>query len=287
MSQSVQAVVRDGDNDPPVSLKAVDAPPPGPGEALVEVRASTINRGELALLSSRADGWRPGQDLAGVVDQAAADGSGPPAGTRVFGTVDAGAWATRATAPTSRLAILPDGVPFEAAAGLGIAGLTALRVLRRAGSLLGRRVRITAASGGVGHLLVQLAQTAGARVSADEPEDGAFDVVFEGIGGRALERAVRALRPGGSVILYGASDPQPANLTLLDFVGREGASIVSYFSYAAPEPDPPDLAILADLVNAGRLTPAIAATYPLAETAAAIKALTARQVHGKVILTTA
>lgn len=108
-----------------------------------------------------------------------------------------------------------------------------------------------------------------------EQGDVAFDVVFEGIGGRALERAVRALRPGASVILYGASDPQPANLTLLDFVRREGASIVSYFSYAPHHPNPPDLAILADLVDAGRLTPAIAATYPLAEAAAAVKALTA------------
>ncbi len=174
---------------------------------------------------------------------------------------------------------------FATAAGLGIAGLTALRVLRRAGSLLGRRVLVTAAGGGVGHLLVQLAQIAGARVSVDEPADGAFDVVSEGIGGRALEHAVHALRPGGTVILYGASEPQPANLTLLDFAGREGASILSYFSYAAPEADPPDLAILADLVDDGRLTPMIAATYPLTDVAAAVNALIARQIRGKIVLT--
>ena len=78
------ALVRDGRNDPPVTLQEVPEPQPKEGEALVQVRASTVNRGELALLASRADGWRPGQDVAGVVATPAADGNGPPAGTRVI-----------------------------------------------------------------------------------------------------------------------------------------------------------------------------------------------------------
>jgi len=67
----------------PVELREVAEPEPGPDEAIVEVRAFSLNRGELALLAGRAEGWRPGQDIAGVVVQAAADGGGPKKGTRV------------------------------------------------------------------------------------------------------------------------------------------------------------------------------------------------------------
>src|SRR2546423_15503198 len=74
------ALVRDGRNDPPVTLQEVREPQPKKGEALVQVRASTVNRGELALLASRADGWRPGQDVARVGGTTAAHGTGPPAG---------------------------------------------------------------------------------------------------------------------------------------------------------------------------------------------------------------
>jgi hypothetical protein len=65
------ALIRDGQHDPPVALREVAEPEPGPDQALVEVRASSLNRGELALLSARPDGWRPGQDIAGVVTEAA------------------------------------------------------------------------------------------------------------------------------------------------------------------------------------------------------------------------
>ena len=79
-------------------------PEPGPHDVLVAVRAYAINRGELNLLEQRADGWRPGQDLAGVVAQAAADGSGPAPGTPVVGVADGAGWAERATVPSHRVA---------------------------------------------------------------------------------------------------------------------------------------------------------------------------------------
>src|SRR5436190_7531422 len=82
------ALIRDGQHDPPVALGDVAEPEAGPDEALVEVRASSLNRGELALLSTRPDGWRPGQDIAGVVTEPAASGEGPPTGTRVVGLVE-------------------------------------------------------------------------------------------------------------------------------------------------------------------------------------------------------
>lgn len=212
-------------------------------------------------------------------------GLAAPEGARVVGMVEGGAWATRVAVPTRRLAALPDGVAFAAAAALGIAGLTALRVVRRGGPLLGRRVLITGAGGGVGHFVTQLAALAGARVSPDQPEEAAFDIMLEGIGGRALKTAVASLKPGGTIVLFGASDPEPVDLTLLDFVGHEGATIVTFFSYAAPDDDVADLVLLADLVGEGRLRPETTRSYPLKDAAAAVTALSARGVRGKIVLT--
>src|SRR5207302_7618731 len=95
-----------------VELREVDEPEPVPDEAIVEVHAFSLNRGELALLASRPEGWRPGQDIAGIVVQAAADGSGPKEGTRVVALADGAGWAQRVAAPTARMAALPDNVSF-------------------------------------------------------------------------------------------------------------------------------------------------------------------------------
>ena len=100
----------------PVELREVDEPEPAADEAIVEVHAFSVNRGELALLGIRPEGWRPGQDIAGVVVKAAADGSGPKAGTRVVALVDGGGWAQRVAAPIARMAALPDNVSFASAA---------------------------------------------------------------------------------------------------------------------------------------------------------------------------
>src|SRR6266700_1123919 len=133
----------------PVELHEVAEPEPAPDEAIVEVHAFSLNRGELALLAGRPEGWRPGQDIAGVVVKAAADGSGPKEGTRVVALVDGAGWAQRAAAHTARMATLPDNVSFASAATLPVSGLTALRTLRYGGSLLGHFVLITAASADV------------------------------------------------------------------------------------------------------------------------------------------
>src|SRR2546423_14698302 len=134
----------------PVELREVAEPQPAADQALVEVHAFSVNRGELALLANRPEGWRPGQDIAGVIVQTAADGSGPKEGTRVVALVDGAGWAQRIAAPTARMAALPDNVSFASAATLPVAGLTALRLVRLGGSLLGRRALITAATGGGG-----------------------------------------------------------------------------------------------------------------------------------------
>src|SRR5918912_3570744 len=102
---------------------ADDLPDPEPvaDEVVMEVRAYGINRGELFLLQQRANGWRPGQDVSGVVVHAATDGSSPPEGARIVGIVDWEGWAERVAVPTHWTAVLPDDVSFEQAASLPIA----------------------------------------------------------------------------------------------------------------------------------------------------------------------
>ncbi len=77
------ALVNTPNGTAPVELREVPEPTPAANEAVVEVRAFSLNRGELRLMQVRPEGWRPGQDIGGVVLHQAADGSGPKAGTRV------------------------------------------------------------------------------------------------------------------------------------------------------------------------------------------------------------
>jgi NADPH:quinone reductase len=211
----------------PVELREVAEPVPMPGEAVVEVHAFSLNRGELTLLADRPEGWRPGQDIAGVVIQPAADGSGPAKGTRVVALVDGAGWSQRVAAPTARMAALPDNVSFASAATLPVAGLTALRTLRQGGSLLGQRVLITGAAGGVGRFAVQLAALAGAEVTGvvGHPDravglsergatalvaniqeaEGFFDLILESAGGASLAGAISKVAPGGTIVMFGNS----------------------------------------------------------------------------------
>src|SRR6266851_1371623 len=160
------AIVNTPGGPEPVAIREVAEPEPQPNEALVAVHAFSLNRGELRLFQVRPEGWRPGQDIAGVVLRAAADGSGPAVGSRIVALCDWEGWAERVAVPSHRIAPIADNVTFGAAASLPVAGLTALRSLRHGAPLLGKRVLITGAAGGVGNLAVQLAARSGAKVTA-------------------------------------------------------------------------------------------------------------------------
>ena len=131
-----------------------------------------------------------------MVAEAAADGSGPKPGTRVVGLVEAAGWAELVAVPTSRLAVLPDGVAVQDAATLPLAGLTTLRTLRLGGDLLGRRVLVTGASGAVGRFQIQLAAAAGARVTAVTRATHAQQLAELGAE-RVIAEPAAAGRPGG------------------------------------------------------------------------------------------
>jgi NADPH:quinone reductase-like Zn-dependent oxidoreductase len=215
-----------------VRLTDVPEPKPKPDEVLIGVEAFSLNHGELPKLGFFPEGTTGGWDSAGRVIQPAADGSGPPAGTRVVGWVFGGAWAQQRAVPTLNLGTLPDGIDAEQASTLPVAAGTALRALRALGPVLGRRVLITGATGGVGRFAVQLARRAGAyvvalvssvakgdellRIGADEVVTEVSQLsspvygVIENLGGQTLVDAWSHLAPRGALVSVGYVSAQPA-----------------------------------------------------------------------------
>jgi NADPH:quinone reductase len=284
-----------------------EVPPPAPaaGEALIAVRAFAVNRGELTLVRRRPD-WQPGQDIAGEVLQAAADGSGPQAGERVAGLAEWHGWGEQAVVPVHRLATIPEGVDFTVAAALPMAGTTAANLVRGGGPLLGSRVLITGASGGVGHLAVQLAALGGAEVTAVARSDrrqavraygaravvedvaqaeGPFELVLESVGGAALDAALERVAPGGTVLIFGNSSREPAKLDFTAMFGHEEATIRSYFSGRHEADAGRLLAMLLDLVVAGRLHVEVGLRASWDRLNEAMDGLSERRFVGKAVLT--
>src|SRR5947207_12787633 len=120
------AIVNTPGGAEPVAIREAAEPDLQPNEALVAVRAFSLNRGELRLFQVRPEGWRPGQDIAGVVLQAAAEGSGPPAGTGVVARCEQAGCAERAAMPSHRIAPLVHDVSVAAAGCLAVSGPRAL-----------------------------------------------------------------------------------------------------------------------------------------------------------------
>ena len=304
----MKALVNKGDGGITVELGEVPEPSPRPHEALVEVEAAAVNRGELRLLRSRPQGWQPGQDVAGVVVQQASDGSGPPVGIRVVGWPEQAGWAEKVAVPTTHLAHIADQVTFPEAATLPIAGMTALRALRLGGDLAGKRVLVTGAAGGVGRFAVELAAGAGAMVTgvvADEARaigleeigasaitfqlddlEGPFDLILDASGGPSLQAAIQLIAPGGDIVIYGNSSDTPAQISFSDFRGHALARITAFFVYesGAPPTIGEDLQTLANMVAEGRLHPQIGLELPWSEATSAFEALANRRVNGKAVL---
>jgi NADPH:quinone reductase len=302
----MRALITTPDAPGGIELREVPDPVPQSGEVLIRVAASSLNRGELRLLPLRADGWRPGQDIAGVVEATDADGTGPAVGTRVVGLADQQGWAELIALPTDRVAALPDAVSFADAATLPISGTTALRTLRVGGNLIGRRVLVTGASGAVGRVQVQLAALQGASVSAvaaarhnaelralgaDEvvaspaAATGLFDLVTESVGGASLGAAIGRTAPGAVVVVFGSSSGEPTPFSFRDFSpGHEMARLQIFQSYASGPGFGADLAALARLLATGRLRVVVGLELPWTELPKAIDALRQRAVNGKAIL---
>jgi NADPH:quinone reductase len=304
------AVVNTPKGKAPVELRDLPEPRPARNEALLAVRAFSLNRGELRSFANNEEGWVPGQDVSGIVLEQAADGSGPKAGSRVVALMDEFGWAERAAVPSHRMAVLPDAVSFSQAATLPVAGLTALRTLRHGAPLLGKRVLITGAAGGVGTIAVQLAARSGARVTAVvgraergnglkelgaieviegiDQARGRFGLILESAGGVSLAQAIKLVEAKGTVVVFGNSSGEPTTLSFADFRGAPNSRVqsFSYFTSEAEERFAPDLALLVSLVADGSLKPQIGVERSWRDIAAVADKLRARSVAGKAVLLT-
>jgi NADPH:quinone reductase len=302
------ALVNTPNGSAPIELREIPEPDPARNEALVEVRAFSLNRGELSSFARNKEGWVPGQDVSGIVLRQAANGEGPPTGTKVVALVDEFGWAQRVAAPNHRMAALPANVTFSQAATLPVAGLTALRTLRHGGPLVGRRVLITGAAGGVGTLAVQIAKRSGAHVTAvvGRPEraagllalgateviegidnaQGRFALILESGGGASLAKAIKLVEPRGSVVVYGNSSAEPTTISFADFRGAANARLqsFSYFTSEAEERFAPDLALLVSLIADGSLKPQIGVERDWREILEVAPQLRDRRVAGKAVL---
>ncbi|WP_329499986.1 zinc-binding dehydrogenase [Kitasatospora herbaricolor] len=304
----MKALVATGDRAGSVRRTEVAEPVQRPDEVLVKVDAFSVNRGEIFQLEGAAGGARPGKDVTGLVVQAAPDGSGPAVGQRVVGHPAGGGWAEFVAVPAGSLAVLPRSVPAVRAAALPLAGLTALRLLRTAGSVTGRRILLTGASGGVGHYVTELAAAAGASVTAVtasaergerlaelgaasvvrgvEEAEGVFDLVLESTGGRNLPLALSRLAPRGELVWFGQASREPAVLDFFGFFAGPVSATVRHFSYADHDgPDAPDLATLVRLVAEDRLHPEIGLTEDWLRTPEVLVDLRDRRIRGNAVLT--
>jgi NADPH:quinone reductase len=314
MPQSVRAVVVDPSSSDKLALQDVELPDAASNDITVRVTAISLNRGEVnRALSQSIAGARPGWDFAGVVEQAAVDGSGPPTGTRVVGMLSTGAWAERIRAPSDSVAPLPDDVTDAQAATLPVAGLTALHALRQGGLLLGRKVLIDGATGGVGHLAVQLAAASGAEVyghvrRADQKATiaewcgdriivssdlraaaslGPYHLILDSIGGSALSAAMTMLQPNGTCVHFGVSESPTSTIESGVFFRQGGVKLyglILFHELRRVEPTSDGLAVLAQMIARRTLRPHIAVEAPWTEIAAISRRLLARDFHGKAVL---
>ncbi|WP_078901274.1 zinc-binding dehydrogenase [Actinacidiphila yeochonensis] len=277
-------------------------PRPAPDQLVLDVRHISLNRGEVAFAGQRPAGTVHGYDAAGVVVRAATDGSGPPVGARVaaFG---AGAWAQRMAVDTTAVAEVPARVALSDAAALPMAGVTALRTLRSR-SVLGRRVLITGAAGGVGRYAVQLAALGGAHViasvgSAARAEglaelgahevvvgldgiDRPVDLVLDSVGGAQLVAAWELLAPGGDVRNIGWASGEPAVFAPYSLFSVGPSRTMS--TVGDIDAFGPDLATLLEFVAAGKLSPEVDWRGSWERVADAAQALLDRRIAGKAVL---
>ncbi|MDQ0062474.1 zinc-binding dehydrogenase [Paenibacillus harenae] len=294
------------------TFREVEMPPPAPSEAIVQVKAISLNRGEVRDALNGEEVTKPGWDFAGVVLKPAQDGTGPKKGSRVVGLLPIGAWAEQVAARTSWLSEIPETVTFAQAVTLPVAGLSALYALRKGGLLLHKRVLITGSTGGVGQFAHQLATMAGAYVvgtartekRAELVRDagasevivgesysaarglGPFQLILDTVGGDMLAGLLSTLVSGGICVTMGYTNSPYASIDVRDLIHKGGTTLYGLFlleelnRYSGAD----DLRLLAQLVAEGRLLPRIEVEASWKEIQSIAARLMERQYTGKAVL---
>jgi NADPH:quinone reductase-like Zn-dependent oxidoreductase len=320
----MKAIVQDGSGSADVlHVRDINKPVLTDGHVLVRVRAASVNAldwhsvhgGKLisavATLMRQPDQLVRGVDLAGEVEAVGTGVTRFAPGDAVFGGAPA-AFAEYALAHEDSLELKPRNASFEQAAAIGVAGRTALQGLRdKAQVKPGQRVLISGAGGGVGTFAVQIAKALGAHVTAvtstrnlevvrslgaDEVIDyrledftrrGArYDAVFDVAANRSLSDLRRVLTPTGTLVLVGA-DRRGGVAIFTRIVSAFARSrllrqrIVFYVAKA----NQADLVVLKELIEAGKVCPAIDRAYPLAQGAEAVRYVGSGQARAKVVIT--
>lgn len=302
----------------------IEKPTPGENEVLVKVHAAAVNpldwhfmRGTpyfMRLLSGLGKPADPGLgvDLAGTVEAVGRNVTRFKPGDEVFGAGGSGAYAEYAiVSENGARALKPSGVPFDQAATVGVAGLTALQALRDKGMLEpGQKVLVNGASGGVGTFAVQIAKHFGAEVTgvcstrnvemvqsigADHvidykkqdytKGDERYDLIIDMVSNHSLADNKKVLTPNGKLVIvggptgnwFGALIRPLKAMIYSQFVDQELTMIMAEFDKA-------DLALVGEMIAAGAVTPVIDRHYPLSEIAAAIEYSEAGHARGKIII---
>jgi NADPH:quinone reductase-like Zn-dependent oxidoreductase len=304
-------------------LEEVDKPVPKDGDVLVRVRAASVNPLDWHLLRGKpyivrpTSGWRrpkrniPGVDVAGVVEAVGRDVTLVKPGDEVFGEKTR-ACAEYVCGPERLFVHKPANLTLEQAAAIPVGGVTALQALREKGGIqAGQHVLINGASGGVGTFAVQLAKIFGADVTgvcstanvelvrslgADQVVDYTredftrgrqkYDLIIDNAGSRSLMAMRRALAPGGTAVIVGASKGNWIGPIVRMLVGKQLSRFGNKtFTSMLTDIEREDLLFLKDLVEAGKVTPVIDRRYALSEVPDAIRYLETMHARAKVIIT--
>jgi NADPH:quinone reductase len=306
-------------------LEEVAEPKPGPGEVLIKVTAVGLNFFDTLMLRNKYQvtpplPFSPGAEIAGTVERLGEGVTAFGVGQKVVAFIGGNGCREKVVTKARNAVLIPNGVSDEVAAGIPITYGTALHAFKdRAALKPNETVAVLGAAGGAGLAAIEVAKLMGARVialasSGDKlafaREHGAdaginyeteeiksrlkaltvpkgVDVVFDPVGGRFAEPALRAMAWEGRYLVLGFASGEiprmPLNLLLLKGCGILGVFWTSFVE-RNPEKHRANMQLLLEWCKEGRITPHVHASFALVETAKALSLIEGRKVNGKVIV---
>jgi NADPH2:quinone reductase len=307
-----------------LKVEEIAAPTPAADEVLIDVRATSVNYADSIMVAGKYQTrppfpFSPGLETAGVVAACGARVTRFKPGDRVMATLAWGGLAEQAVAKEAETFAIPDGMSFEEAGAFPIAYISSDVAIRWQGRLeAGETLLVLGAAGGVGLTAVEIGKAMGARVIAGASTaeklavaqahgadavvnyatenltervmaltgDEGADVCFDPNGGELADAALSALGWGGRMLLVGfvgGVQQIPANRLLVKNRSALGCSL-RYYRNQAPDKLRRSVEALMAWYREGRLKPLVSHRLPLERTVEAIKLLTDRKAHGKVVV---